>query len=282
MVDFSTAKFVQIDAGSVLGPLSVAYRGAPGGIKGHTAIGLHELGGSGWSWGPLAGALSTEWSIVAPDLPGAGLSEKPVSEYSLRDLACAVSRFKQTLGLTEPVVFFGQAMGSVLALEMALQFPADVAGLVLVDGTSSMSEQARNYLMQRSDLVAQNGMRAVVDTSFNNAFRNFVPANGAVRQRLQEYRARFASNSPDAYGRSSRALANHVSDQDAIRTIGIPVLVVTGEHDFIWPPAVGQALCNLVRDGQYRVVRGAAHFSAFQTPAEVASLIEPFWRKLLV
>lgn len=273
-------KFVQIDAGPVLGTLPIAYRGGQNECRGHTAIALHELGGSSWSWGPLASALSGEYAIVAPDLPDAGLSGKAPSQYTLGDLAYAVFQFKQTLGLGGPVVVFGQAMGSVLAVEMALQFPTEVAGLVLVDGTSDISDQTRNYLGQRSSLIVQRGVAAVVDTTLGNAFRGFLPADDNIRQRIQDYRVRFMSNDPEAYVRNSAALSNYSFDEGKMREIAVPVLVATGEHDFIWPPSVGQALCSIMQNGQYYTVLGAAHFSAFQKPSQVASLIEPFWKDL--
>ena len=91
---------------------------------------IHELGGSGDSWGGVLPRLAAARRTIAPDLRNAGRSEKPPGAVELEDLADDFSALLDALRLdTADIV--GSALGSLVAVVMALRHPARVRRLVL-------------------------------------------------------------------------------------------------------------------------------------------------------
>jgi len=68
---------------------------------------------------------------VAPDTPGYGQSDPPPGPPSIADLAAALGGLIDSLGLGE-VDLMGYHTGSKIAVELALQRPAQVRHLVLI------------------------------------------------------------------------------------------------------------------------------------------------------
>jgi pimeloyl-ACP methyl ester carboxylesterase len=81
------------------------------------------------------------------------------------------------------------------------------------------------------------------------------------------------------YPRAARWIGE-VSDDlsDALRTIGIPTLLVWGENDPISPVAVGRHLLERLPDAELRIVRGGDHDLAQTHSKMVAELIEAHLR----
>jgi proline iminopeptidase len=63
----------------------------------------------------------------------------------------------------------------------------------------------------------------------------------------------------------------------ALRSLGVPTLVLHGEHDFV-PVACAARIADAVPGGRLVVVNGTGHFSYLERPGEVCRLITEFLR----
>lgn len=90
---------------------------------------IHGFGGDRNNWLFNLETLSQTRRVVALDLPGHGASSKDVGDGSLATLAEVVAGFIDALGLAR-VVLAGHSMGGGVALTLALDKPAKVAGVV--------------------------------------------------------------------------------------------------------------------------------------------------------
>lgn len=100
-----------------------------------TAVFVHGLGGSSTNWTELAGALSSRWHGVAPDLPGFGRSAAPGgADYSPASHATAVGALLEHLTARGrgPVHLLGNSLGGAVALLVAAERPDLVRTLTLV------------------------------------------------------------------------------------------------------------------------------------------------------
>jgi pimeloyl-ACP methyl ester carboxylesterase len=95
-----------------------------------TVLLLHGYGESLLAFRELIVPLATRHSVVAVDLPGSGLSEKPET-YGLDPM---VGRLEQALDhwITGPVVVVGHSMGGEIAAALALKRPDRVIKTVLI------------------------------------------------------------------------------------------------------------------------------------------------------
>ncbi|MCB1852146.1 MAG: alpha/beta hydrolase [Gammaproteobacteria bacterium] len=107
------------------------------------------------SFDGLVGAgLSPALRVLALDLRGRGLSDKPVSGYSLAAHAADVIGLLDVLGL-ERVVLGGHSFGGLLGFYMADRFPERVERLVVIDAAGTMHPQTRSMIQPSIDRLGR-------------------------------------------------------------------------------------------------------------------------------
>jgi 3-oxoadipate enol-lactonase len=232
---------------------------------------LHELGGSSESWQAVVARLAGQRRVIAVDLRYAGRSEKPVGGCTFADLVDDVAALLDRLGIAR-VDVLGAALGSLAGAVLAIRHPGRVAHLAMCAVADDMSGVTADYLRQRAARVRITGMRAVADASLANAFP---PRHEAART---AYRPIYLANDPAAYAELSLALAGLSMTAEDWGAITAPALVVSGEHDFIWPPEAGRRVAALIPGARFTVLPDAGHFPHLQRPAALASGVLGFFR----
>jgi pimeloyl-ACP methyl ester carboxylesterase len=103
------------------------------GGHGPTLLLLHGYPESWYEWDAILPALARHYTVVAPDLPGAGDSDAPADEadYSKAAMAADVYGLMVKLGLSHNVRVVGHDIGTMVAYAYAAAHPHDVAKLVL-------------------------------------------------------------------------------------------------------------------------------------------------------
>ena len=107
----------------------IAYRQAG---AGPVVLLIHGMAGSATTWKAVMPLLAKELTVLAPDLPGHGRSEKWVGDYSLGAFATTLRDLLVVLG-HERATVVGQSLGGGIAMQFAYQFPERCERLVLVN-----------------------------------------------------------------------------------------------------------------------------------------------------
>lgn len=100
---------------------------------------IHGLTANCRFWDCLANALSPHHRVIAMDLRGRGLSDKPPTGYSIDSHCKDVLALMDDLGLERPVLM-GHSLGAFISLVFAAQTPQRVDRLILVDGGGKLTE----------------------------------------------------------------------------------------------------------------------------------------------
>jgi pimeloyl-ACP methyl ester carboxylesterase len=90
-------------------------------------------------WDCLASALAPRHKVIAMDLRGRGLSDKPPTGYSIEHHCRDIAALTDDQGLKRPVLM-GHSLGAFISLVFAAQYPERVDRLILVDGGGKLSE----------------------------------------------------------------------------------------------------------------------------------------------
>jgi pimeloyl-ACP methyl ester carboxylesterase len=93
---------------------------------------LHGYTQTSQMWMPLIPKLATAHTVIAPDLRGAGGSDRPPGGYDKKTLAQDVRGLVRQLG-HERVQLVGHDIGLMVAYAYAAQYPGDVGKVVLMD-----------------------------------------------------------------------------------------------------------------------------------------------------
>ncbi|MET9292271.1 alpha/beta hydrolase [Streptomyces sp. NPDC003077] len=93
---------------------------------------LHGWPQTSLCWRPVMGRLAATHTVVAPDLRGYGLTDKPTSGYDKRQMAADIAELVRELGFERAAVV-GHDRGGRVAHRWALDRPDQVEKLVVLD-----------------------------------------------------------------------------------------------------------------------------------------------------
>jgi pimeloyl-ACP methyl ester carboxylesterase len=107
--------------------------------EGQPILCVHGLTANCRCWDLIAASLAPENSIIAMDLRGRGLSDKPPSGYSLQhhiqDIFCVLDGLKQ-----ERIVLMGHSLGAYISLAFAANYPERTEKIILMDGGGQLAQ----------------------------------------------------------------------------------------------------------------------------------------------
>lgn len=110
-----------------------------------SAVGLWTLN--------LDSLIKSDRKIYAFDILGFGKSSRPffdTSETVELELIESIERWRKSVGLNDKFILLGHSFGGYLAMSYALQYPQNVAHLILADPWGMPSQQQNQQLIQHN------------------------------------------------------------------------------------------------------------------------------------
>ena len=214
-----------------------------------------------------------EWSkafrVVRYDTRGHGQSVTSAPPYSLAQLAGDALALMDALGIAR-ANWCGLSMGGMVGQWLATHHPQRLNRVVLANTASRMGPP--DLWNARIRTVSASGMEAIVDATLDRwlskAFQERdKKATAAVRKMI-------LGTSPQGYCGSGAAIRD-MDQREAIRSIALPVLVVTGSMDPATPPAAGQFIQAQIK-GAKLVELQAAHVSNIEQPEAFGKAVLEF------
>jgi pimeloyl-ACP methyl ester carboxylesterase len=262
----------------------IAYRGAG---TGPVLVLIHGMAGSSETWEPVLPALAERYTVIAPDLPGHGDSDKPRGDYSLGAHAAAVRDLLVALG-HERATIVGQSFGGGVAMQLAYQHPECCERLVLVSSGGLGQEVA---LLLRA--LTLPGAEHLLPIACNGRVRD---AGATVTGWLDRIGLRpvpvvaemwrsFASLSDgatrEAFQHTLRSVVDlhgqRVSAADRLYlAAAVPTLIVWGDRDPIIPVDHAYAAHELVPGSRLEVFEGAGHYPHCEQPDRFVEVLVDF------
>ncbi|MEO8506716.1 MAG: alpha/beta hydrolase [Betaproteobacteria bacterium] len=129
----------------------------------------------------VAPALAKHASVILYDLRGHGRSEQPPSGYTTDDMVADLAAILEAVDLREhPVVIVGNSFGGHIALRFAVEHPARVRALVLLEAQSGVAE----FGQEMAKLLAVEGVER--DRKANEIFGRWLSLHAARRQLVDD------------------------------------------------------------------------------------------------
>ncbi|PJA77886.1 MAG: hypothetical protein CO149_07070 [Nitrospirae bacterium CG_4_9_14_3_um_filter_51_5] len=253
--------------------------------QGPPLILIHGFGGSMWHWEHQYSVLAHTHRVIILDLLGSGISDKPEDAYTPKHLVEFFRQFMDSLNISQATLV-GNSMGAGLAMAMALDYPERVQRLVLISGFPAQVENSiasphyQRFLNHRPPLwLAKLG--------------NWMAGKRTTEQILKEVIYNSALISPAVIDRSFHNrqrgdfLAPLYSLMDNIKTwegqygnrlqkISQRVLLLWGDHDRVFPLAVGEQVKDQLPHVEWHVIPEAGHLAQWEEPTIVNQFILGF------
>jgi pimeloyl-ACP methyl ester carboxylesterase len=167
----------------------------------------------------------------------------------------------------------GFSMGAIVAVEMAVQAPERIVGLVLsgYNATADLPERAAHRPAQQSEVRAGGLERVLVEELKPNYLAAQNRKDNSLLRLLRDMGMDLGAN---VFVRQSEALRLRADRRGAIAALHMPVLYLSGEEDTLCPPAWHQIWANLTPKSQFKEISGAGHMLPLEAPTAIAATIE--------
>lgn len=256
----------------------------PGG--GPTFLLLHGFPYSTRTFDDLAPLLAELGDVVALDLPGFGLSERPepddpdltLDPYAAEAQPALVAGAVATLGLDRPVLV-GHGHGARVALDVALERPDLVAGVVTV-GASPYVVQRRSFLsrlvmgtpqLQRLGPVLLRQLAS--DPGLRILRAGWYDPTRVTQERIDAFLEPFTVEGWDvALWRLSQA-EPPASLEGRLGGVAVPLLVVAGAEDGVVPVEQSERLAAEAPGAELVLLPGCGHAVQEECPGDLAAAI---------
>ncbi len=234
-------------------------------------------------WRSVLPAISAQFSVYAPDLPGHGESERPASyPYSLDALAGTLAGLLDSLELPR-VSLIGHSLGGSLALLLAARRHERVRRLVLV---SPQIYPAPLPVPLRLALLPVLGERFFKTLCSRRALRELlrqhIYLDPALPTDEQLHIVWERLNRPGGRQAAHRILQSLTDHGDAlvraVPQVSCPVLLVRGDGDRLLPEAHVERLCAELAEAELVRIAGAAHAAHEERPDAFAEAVLAFLR----
>ncbi len=208
-------------------------------VHGFASMADHNWGGTGW-----IAMLSAKYRVIAPDVRGHGLSDKPLAReaYGYASMGADVTRLMDHLGIARALLM-GYSMGASIAIELMLSHPDRFRAIVL------------------GGIAYDDGLEDKADRdAIAEAYRADDPAT--IKSAVAKAYRRFAESMPN----DLKALAALIDaerspfDPAKLAAVRLPVLIVVGAND----NAIGdpKPLAKMIPAARLLMLEGRDHMTA--------------------
>ena len=227
-------------------------------------------------WAGQVEALSDEFRVIAPDLPGYGASPPLAQIMSMRRFADSVLELLDALGIARSTVV-GLSMGGLVAMELGLAAPERVDGVVLAATTAApvTDDEAERRRRTAADLDAH-GMLGHTAEMLPRLFGPAASRDPGVTVPIVQTMLR---TSPAGAAAALRGRAKRPDYERLLRDLRPPALVVAGDRDAYSTKEVTAQLVAALPEPEVLILPGVGHFPNLEAPEAFEAAVRDFARR---
>ncbi len=210
------------------------------------------------------------WWVVAPDLRGHGGSHQPADEeaYSLALFAGELEALVDGLGW-DRFALLGHSMGGMIAQALAIEVPARITHLVLMDTHHGPIEGLDPEVVAIGmDVLRTQGLPTFLEL-LDSMSAERAPSDERVRAERPGYvewnDRKLRTSSPAMYAAMASELVNRPDRLADLAAVTVPTRVVVGEEDTAFV-AAAHRLADAIEGADLVVIPDAAHSPQFENP----------------
>jgi pimeloyl-ACP methyl ester carboxylesterase len=235
---------------------------------------IHGLTANCRCWDTIISKLIPQFRVLAMDLRGRGLSDKPPKGYSVAQHVQDVHCLLEDQGL-ERVTLMGHSLGAYVCLAFAAQYPERVKKLILLDGAGHLSrsrwdkiELAIKPSLDRLEQVFPSYEAYTAPLKLAPFLQPWTKAVDAYfRYEIEEADGGVRSRTPVSAIREESTNIRHFDGLSLYPKISCPVLILRASEgiltrdDVVLPEDVAETMVRDIPDVRRVDVAGTNHYS---------------------
>ena len=224
-----------------------------------------------------------EYSTVAVDLRGHGLSSKPIekSAYKIEKFAKEIRQIITVNDIKNPILI-GHSFGGMVLLKFEELFPKTAKGLILVDSTfenplkdiailkyfklNSFTKHLIQYILEKKQ-IQKKYFKEVNFSNFKKHSDFYYWIKGIENTSLNTILL------------CLKDMLNF-NELKILKKINIPCLLIEGEKDFLTPKNVAQIMHKKIKKSELHIIKNATHDTNLRNVKEINKVIKKFILKL--
>ncbi len=230
------------------------------------------------SWERIEPHLGQDRQLVSITGPGHGRSGDPGRLYTMEDCVQAARVVLDSLDITAPVDWVGNAWGGHVGIMFATRWPERCRTLVTV-GTPAQPLNAKERLATRFLLLAHR-LVGPVGLITNGVAEKMLSRTTRERDAAAVAYLAGCITSADRATLRRAVVSTSLHRDDLLAllpSVQAPTLFITGADHVGWTPTQAEAASGLLPRGSCAVIPDAAYLAPLEAPAETARLIRLFW-----
>ncbi len=241
--------------------------------KGDDILLIHGLGGSIDSWRFNRDELSKDFHIIAIDLLGFGLSDKPKIRYTISTFVKSIYEFLRKLDIKKTSII-GSSLGGQIAAEFAIKYPHILNKLILISpaGTTPSTFKYTKELSLYLDIF---------DARDREELRNKLIGLGKISEDYLNFMYDYIKmeNARGAFLSTLKHSANAPRLYTRLDSIKPLTMVIWGKEDKIIPvryakPFINMKKCRLI------LLENCGHRVHYERPEIFNKLVRLFLEEL--
>jgi 3-oxoadipate enol-lactonase len=238
---------------------------------------LHQVDTDHRLWRRQCTYFRARYRPVTVDVLGHGPVAWPPQERSIAQAAQRIQQLIEYLG-TGPAFVIGVSMGAAIAMQLAMNAPALVRGLVLVSPWSHPNDHMRAFISRLVGLAEAGDMRSHTTLLLRYSFpTGYLEAHAADRRRLRA----LALAQPAEVVAYAWVACLTCDLRGAVRAVRAPSLIIVGGSDLFTPPYLARAVAAELADVEVEVWEETGHFPFLEHPTRFNQRLEGFIRRCL-
>ena len=246
---------------------------------------VHGIGGARGNWDCQLRCVAPHARAAALDLRGYGGSALGPAQSTVEDHCDDILRAMQALS-AEKLILVGLSFGAWIATSFALRHPDKLGGLVLSGGCTGMSEAGpqERELFRLSRQAPLDAGKTPAD--FAAALVKVLAGPNATDAAKAELRASMSAIPAATYRDALICYTNPPQRFDFAR-LGMPVLLMTGQHDRLAPPSEIRGVAHRIVDAarrpdvRFEQIADAGHLCNLEHPQAYNRVLIDFVRQVL-
>jgi 3-oxoadipate enol-lactonase len=239
-----------------------------GSTNARTLVLHNPIGTTMAMWDAQVEPFARHVRIVRYDARGHGTSDVPPGPYTIGRLGADTLAVLDAVG-AQRAAFCGVSLGGMVGMWLGVNAGERLDRLILANTAAMMPAQGWR---DRIAKVNEFGMSSIADAVIERWFTAGFRASDAAT--ITRVRAMLEGTPAAGYAACGAAIRD-MDQRDAIASIQVPTLVISGLHDPSTPPADSAAIAARIPGALLKDI-DAAHLSNIEQPAEFTALVLSF------
>ena len=240
---------------------------------------IHGFGAWGRSWMPILDRLPPSYRMIAPDLPGFGLSDRYPGDYSPGAIADDLATLLQKRGVARAVVV-GQSWGASVAMAFALRHSQQTDRLVLISPYVYSEQIPTVFEWMSRPLVGEALVALFWDQLVGERMELLYADPSLVTQAAVDLAERILQRpgAKAAILAAARGMQQIAEQEHFYGGIGVETLVVLGRQDNVTTVPFAEAIVRQLPRAHLSVIGGCGHVVQVECLGPAVTALAEFLR----